>query len=102
MKYMDGINIEENENDINLDKVILDYIEANSLLYNFKYMKVYDVYTYKGSEYIKKGTNSYSYKSKRIYQFNIGNFQQELVVDLGTFTVPEPRYGYSESKKIMV
>ena len=92
--------VDKNGNDINLDKVILDYIEANNLLYDFKNMKVYDVYTYKGSEYITKGINTYSYKSKRIYQFNIGNFQQELVVDLGSFSVSEPKYGHSEFKKL--
>ena len=82
---------------LDIDGIILDYIIENKLLYDFDKLKVFDIYTYKRSsgKYPLK-TDLYGWK--RLYKFNIGNFDQDIYVNFGDYATMDDSLKKSVNK----
>ena len=93
-----------NKNSAELGRIVLNYIIDNRLLDGFDKLELFDLYELIGSTCVGPtcvGPNidyNYHYKSERIYKFKVGNFAQEISINMGEFSVPEIRYGTNKQK----
>lgn len=88
-----------NKNSTELGRIVLNYIIDNRLLDGFDKLELFDLYKCIGSTCVVTNLKyNYHYNSERIYKFKVGNFAQEISINMGEFSVPEARYGTNKQK----